>query len=421
MYDVSLLRSNRPFRVFWVAEVAETVASGLNSIALPWFILTVTGDPLQLGLSFALRSAPDVVLSPLIGGIIDRHSRTRLMAAGHVGTAALTAVLPVFFLAGRLSVVHIYGVMLGLSVTRSLTHNASRAALPALVDDADLDAANSLLMGTRTGGRLVFLLIGGGLTVVFGAAAVLLGAVGGSLLAAFVFLASAVETGRVEGDASLRGYVANFRAGLGTVRSTTVLLQLLVFGVCYNFLVVPYNSVVLPAAARTAFDSAGALTVLLACWRGGAFLGNAVAGRWEATPRTKMVAGTATVGTGTLLAAGALLVAPVSAEPSGEVMSLTAVAVPLLAAGIGQPLFNVPGSSVLQSVAPREVRGTVVTVQNSLLQASFPVPLVLAGILLDPLSPGLLLGGAGVGLLALTVAVGAFFAGRSAPAGLSAG
>lgn len=410
MYDVSLLRSNRPFRLFWGVEAVETLATGLKDVALPWFVLAVTGSPLQLAVAFALRSAPDVLVAPLIGGLLDRHSRTRLLAVGHAGTALLTAALPVLFLAGRLRVGHVYLVMLGLSVTGSLSHNASRAALPELVEDPRLDEANALLQGTRSAGRLSFLLAGGASTVALGPARTLLAAVAGSALAAVLPTLLPLGGTPTGAAAGLRAYLADFREGVRTVRSTTVLLHLLAFGVAYNLFVVPFASVVLPAAARVALGGAGALTVLLACWRGGSLLGNAVAGRLSVGPRSKMVVGVLVVGAGTLAAGTALrLGVPAVGGADSSWLAVVAVAAPLFAAGVGQPLFNVPGSSLLQARAPDRRRGTVVTLQNSLLQASFPVPLVAAGALLAVHPPGTVLIGAGVGLLALAAVIAARF------------
>lgn len=51
VYDVSLLRSNRRFRAPWTVETADTVATGLAEVPLPWFVLTVTGSPLGLAFS----------------------------------------------------------------------------------------------------------------------------------------------------------------------------------------------------------------------------------------------------------------------------------------------------------------------------------------------------------------------------------
>jgi len=249
-------------------------------------------------------------------------------------------------------------------------------------------------MGTRTGGRLVFLLAGGALTVAVGPAVVLAGAAGGSMLAAAAGRLSSLGSGGGDGgDGSLR----RFRAGLGAISSRPTLLWLLALGVLYNAAVAPFGSVVFPATA-SALGGAGALTALLACWRGGAAAGNALAGRWSTPTGTKMASGAAVVGAGTLAAAGLLAAAPPALGPTAR---LALVAGALLVAGLGQPLFNVPGSSLLQSAAPEGSRGTVVTAHNSLLQASFPVPLLAAGALLERLAPGLLLGAAGAGLLAL--------------------
>ncbi|MFB6254330.1 MAG: MFS transporter [Halobacteriaceae archaeon] len=398
MYNISLVRSNHSFRIFWISEAIESVSMGLVSIALPWFILTFAGNPLQLGIAFALRSAPDIVVAPIIGGLTDRYSRIRLTAVGQIATGILIAVLPVLFLIGRLAVFHIYVVMICYSIARNLSHNASRAVLPNIVGEGNLDQANSLLMGVRSGGKIVFVFVGGTIIAISGPIVVLLGATVASILAGslIAFLSFTIS---LEGfDRSSQSYVDTFLSGVKILASTPILLHLLFLGVIYNFFVVPYSSIIIPSAAQSIFGNALSLTIMLGSWFVGDFFGNGIVGRWTINQRFKMTIGVAIVGFGTLLTGGILLMKPMI-TPQFWIFIITGSG--LFIAGFGQPFFNVPSSSLLQTNSPTANRGTVVTVQNSILQASFPLPLLLSGFLLQLLEPDLIFIGAGIGLITL--------------------
>lgn len=68
----TLLADNVGFRRLWLGEVAVDLAAGLRRVAVPWLVLVLTGSPLEVGVSFALMTAPDVVVSPLVGYVVDR-------------------------------------------------------------------------------------------------------------------------------------------------------------------------------------------------------------------------------------------------------------------------------------------------------------------------------------------------------------
>jgi sugar phosphate permease len=84
-----------------------------------------------------------------------------------------------------------------------------------------------------------------------------------------------------------------------------------------------------------------------------------------------------------------------------RVASLSVLTVLLFAVGLVQPFYNVSGTSIVQSAVPDEQRGTVLSVNNAAMEASFPLPLIGAGYVLAHISPFSLLLVAGVGSLVL--------------------
>ncbi|HKL27935.1 MAG TPA: MFS transporter, partial [Natrialbaceae archaeon] len=172
----SLLRDRGDFRTLWLGETVLRVGTGLRNVAVPWLVLVLTGSPLSLGLSFTLLMTPDVLFSPVVGDAIDRHSRRRLMilAAGVEGGVLLA--LPIAEAVGTLSISLVYAVLVVLSLTGALYHNAREALLPTIVPDGRLDQANAAFYVGSTAVGIVFLGVGGVLTDQFGAVRTLLGA-----------------------------------------------------------------------------------------------------------------------------------------------------------------------------------------------------------------------------------------------------
>ena len=84
---------HRNYRLFLTGQIVSTVGTWMQSVAMPWLALELTGSALLVGLVLAAQFVPVLVGGPLGGVIADRyHKRSVLLA-----TQALFMV-PSFFL-----------------------------------------------------------------------------------------------------------------------------------------------------------------------------------------------------------------------------------------------------------------------------------------------------------------------------------
>lgn len=390
-------------RAVWTTELGDAVDRAVRGVAVPWLVLELTGDPVTLGVTFALYAAPDVLLAPVVGHAIDVLPPRGTLAVGEVLQGLLVATVGVAAATEALTVTALYAAMVALSVVVGLTHNARRTLLPTLADEDALDDANAALDAVRAALGLAALLAGGWLvaTVGVGSALVLAGAAPALASLALVGVTVPPRERAAAGTGGLRGHLAGVRAsaraGVAAVREHRVIRDLLVFGLAVNLLVTPLRSVLVPTLGRRGLAAGGALalTVLLAGYQVGSLVGTAVVPRLDRSRKALIVAGTAVVALGT---AGTGVLAR-----AGGVGGLAGATLALFVTGVGMPLFNVPSSSALQTAAPEGRRGTVVTAVNATLGAVFPLPLVGAGWLLATVEATTLLVGAGAGLLVVAV------------------
>lgn len=392
-----IVRSNERLRVLWLATVASKVGAGLRQIALPWLVLVLTGSPLQLGIVVALQAAPAAVFAPLLGHVVDRRPRKRLLVAGAVGTGSAPLALALVGAAGTLSIVHVYAMMLVLSVSETLSYLSRRATMPTFVDDERLDEANALVYGTGAAVSLGAILTGGVLTDLFGAVSVLGASSLATLVGAAILLRLSLPA-REYRPLAAGSVVEDLRAGARTIRRTPVVLTVLLTGMAINLFVVPLSSVVLPVIGEDIFGRALAFTLLLAGFRAGTVAGNWLVGELSWSSTRKYTTGIGATGV-TFVCTGLAGHALTGSVAVPETLALGALTSLLVAVGLVQPFYNVSGTSIVQSAVADEQRGTVLSVNNAAMEASFPLPLLAAGYVLGQVSPFGVLALAGLGAL----------------------
>jgi MFS family permease len=109
------------------------------TVALSLLVFELTGSALGVGAVVFVEIAPVLLLAPFAGTLVDRLPRLRVMTAADLLRAVLAATL--IFVGG--SVGAVYAIAFGLSVGTVLFNPAANSALPALVEDRELVAANS--------------------------------------------------------------------------------------------------------------------------------------------------------------------------------------------------------------------------------------------------------------------------------------
>jgi predicted MFS family arabinose efflux permease len=163
---IDLLRRNRSFRQLWLGQVVSQMGDWFDTIALYTIILKLTGSGRDVGLLLVARFVPSFFFGPISGVIADRFSRKRIMIVSDI----LRAVVVLGFLfvrrADQLWLIYVLTVFqLGLS---TFFEPAKTAAIPSIVEDRELVAANAIASVTWSAMLTLGAAIGGFITGVFG-------------------------------------------------------------------------------------------------------------------------------------------------------------------------------------------------------------------------------------------------------------
>src|SRR5450830_1575399 len=143
------LMRNSNFRWLLGGGLVSMLGDQFSMLALPWLVLSLTGDSLSLGIAVALMGAPRAVLILLSGSVADRYSPRRVLLLSKYANAAILLALAGLLMLDHASLALAYAAALALGIASAFGIPAGTAILPQAVPLQSLQKANGLQMGAR--------------------------------------------------------------------------------------------------------------------------------------------------------------------------------------------------------------------------------------------------------------------------------
>ena len=185
-----LLRTNRNFRLLWVAQVVSELGDWFYSLSVYNLLLELTGNRAQsVALAVVLQVLPQTLIAPTSGALNDRISRKAIMIAADIARFGIVLGMLAVRTPGLVWLV--YPLLLLETLGAAFFEPAHSAVIPNIVEEKDILTANALASITWS-----FCLAAG--ASMGGVAAVLLGRDAVFVLNALSFLASAWLIGRMQ-------------------------------------------------------------------------------------------------------------------------------------------------------------------------------------------------------------------------------
>ncbi|WP_254766146.1 MFS transporter [Salinilacihabitans rarus] len=407
--------ANATFRRLFVGRVVTNVGDSLYFVAAMWLVYSLTGDPFYTGLAGFLTMVPRA-FQFLAGPLVDQWSLRRTLVGTQFVQAVVVSTIPVAHAAGVLTVELVLVVMPALTALNQLVYPAQTAALPRILEDDDLVAANSAFSIAYQGLDMVANGVGGVLMGLFSAIALFTIDAVTFGLAALVFatlsIPAAGSSGGGDGDARATedqpsgagkaaadggvapleesaSYLTRLRAGVTALRGT-FLVPLIGAAVVANFAagmvlasIPAYADALGVPPALAAIGAAGGYGLLMASFAAGTFFGAVLASAIESYPfgRTMIVG---------FAASSALWTAGLLADWLPVTTVLFALAV------VPTGVVNVQVAAIVQSAPPEELVGRVSSLLSSALSSLYPVGSLAGGVVAGAFGPRIAMGAVGV-------------------------
>jgi DHA3 family macrolide efflux protein-like MFS transporter len=140
----------RRFFAIWSGQKLSWVGSGLAGFALIWWLTDRAGSATVLAIGSLLSMLPAVLLGPLVGALVDRWNRRRVMLVADSAIALVSAWLAYLFWIDALQVWHVYVIMFARAVGGVFHEPAINASTSLMVPEEHLpriQGLNSALAG----------------------------------------------------------------------------------------------------------------------------------------------------------------------------------------------------------------------------------------------------------------------------------
>jgi len=386
--SLRLLGANGAFRLLWCARAVSYLGDSLALVALMLHVATTTGEALAVAWLLLAGDFAPALLGPLAGTVADRLERRAVMVGCELLQGALVAAVAVWLPALPLLL-----VLVGLrALAGQVFQPASRAAVPALVAEGDLEPANAAVGVATNGGETLGPLVAALLLPVLGVRGVLAAdAASFGVSAALLGLLPAIAG--LGGRAGARGsFLADARAGLRYLRGQAT-VRAVALGYFAVVACTGIDDVALVFLATATFGAGGtAVGLLLGAVGVGLLTGYALLARSRGRlPTTAwLLAGFAVSSAGNLLTGLAWAVA--------AAFALQAVR------GLGIAAMDVAATTLVQRIVPPDLQGRVFGSLYGGIGVAAALAYVLGGLLLDHTTPRVAFVAAGAaGLLATGV------------------
>lgn len=169
-----VLHRSPAFARFWIGRLISLFGDAFTLIALPWFVLQVTGSGTATAGILLTLQLPAILTSLVIGSLIDRFQPRTIMAIDNGLRALIVGLIPILYWLGLLELWLLFLLTFFAGMLIPATEVGSRSILPDLVDDKDLDAANMLWSLSTNLALVVGPAVAGLLVASFGGPSVLL-------------------------------------------------------------------------------------------------------------------------------------------------------------------------------------------------------------------------------------------------------
>jgi MFS family permease len=369
-------------------------------------VLALTHSPAQAGLMTAMRLLPYLLFSLPAGALIDRWDRKAVMIRCDLIRWIALGSVPLAFSLGHLTLIHLYIVAFLEGTAYVFFSLAQIAALPQVVSPAHVSQAYALDTSTEYIGQLLGPSLGG--FIISLAPIVAIGTVLAYLADCISYLVSVIsllfihvsfQKERVTGNKpALHKEIAE---GLRFLWQKPLLRIMVILSTSVNFLLSPVTLVVIVLTQNVLHINVQTLGFILSAGGVGGVIGGIIA-PWI---RSHLRFGQIIIGSVIVWTFAVLLLA---IAPSSL----------LLIVGVGLtsliwPIFGVALVSYRLSLTPDHLQGRVNSAYRFQSYGSEPLGAALAGVLLVPLGPRVVLALIAVGL-ALSCLIVSFTALRKA-------
>lgn len=151
------------FWIVWAGQLVSLLGTSMTQFGLTIWIYQKTGSATVLAIMGALYTIPLLIMSPVVGIMVDRYDRKLMMMLSDLAAGITTIGIFILYATGRLEIWHLYASMVINGTFQGFQWPAYSAALSVMIPKEHYVRANSMLEIVGPGSNIVAPLLAGAL------------------------------------------------------------------------------------------------------------------------------------------------------------------------------------------------------------------------------------------------------------------
>ncbi len=361
------LKTQKEYLKLIAANVINRFGDSIDGIAIAWLMYQITHSASMMALILGLNYVPTILLQPFTGAMVEHLSKKRVMVLFDIGRGLVVAATAALYMLGHLNPVILTVMMLLISTLEAFRSPAGSAIVPLLLKPELYKVGSALNQTASRVTELVGLALAGGVVA-------LLGCQGALMIDAATFFLSALIIGFIriketlpEEKVSLKTTAKSFLEGLSLIRTSRVLIVLLLIGAMMNFMFVPLNVYSAPFIAdylKGGAETLSLINIVLVLALG---LGSFVA------PKISRISGKTQLIVCGLIASLALCVFALGGYMQSRVLQYVLVLGACVLLGFSSGIINVVYNAAFLRLIPPEFMARLSGISTAILVCSQPV------------------------------------------------
>jgi MFS family permease len=379
------------FRKLWIGSLISNIGSWMQFIGSGWLVLQLTHSPFWLGLVSFVSAIPILLFSLFAGVLADRVDRRRLLMVTQAAASVLALLLGLLTSWGVVRMSHIIAITFVSGTAMAFNMPAWQAMIPDLVGKDRLMNAVGLNSAAFNAAAVVGPAIAGTTVSALGVATCF-------YLNAASYLAVLIALWRIRSpcagaDCTSSSVSESLRQGVVYISRHRIIFVLFWLAAVASLLARPYIQLMPSFAQDVLHGGPRTYGVLMAANGLGALVGALVTAMLHVVHRKGLLL------LGSLTVLSVALVA--FAASRNVILSLVA----LILVGGGATLFMGMTNTLLQTSAPDEVRGRLMSIYSLIAAGFMPLGGLLVGSMASVLGSVSLVVALGAGIVLVNVII----------------
>ncbi len=367
------LKWKRDFFTIWTGQAISLFTSAILQMAIIFYLTEKTGSAMVLSIASLVGFLPYAVFGPMIGVLVDRYDRKKIMIGADLIIAAAGAAMAIIALYMELPVWMVMIVLFIRSIGTAFHSPALSAVTPLLVPEDQLTRCAGYSQSLQSISYILSPAAAAFLYSVWKLNAIIAIDVLGAVIACITVALVRIPKLSLEEQSLERNFMKEMKEGLVVLKENKGLFALLLIGTLYMFFYMPINALYPLISMEYFAGTPMHISITEIAYASGMLVGGLLLGLLGSFKKRIVLITASIFMMGVSLTISGLL------PSSGFAIFVVCCAI----MGFSVPFYSGVQTALFQEKIKPEYLGRVFSLTGSIMSLAMPVGLILSGIFAD--------------------------------------